>query len=483
MKKVIMGLIVIGCLSGTVVFSETIHPVVRSIKYWLTYPGADGLDNGMRKSMTYSNASHQISGSTVTYGVMQSSAISRTLKFLSEYYLAYQGELSSSARLYLYNDIKNYAELILRHRKYVNGWGWSLTDSADLADGNLEVNKFYYGGVATASTYTMFTALGNSFACEALVAAAEVADLRNDVAHEDQWLDAAVLVGDFLCRLADPYDDYSYCMLSDQGNPIEKVGMVYGMVSAAETLYTEIGLQNLYSIVALKDLAAAASEPSYLEMAFQIRNQMCIGLANDIYQGYYPRCSTNVPSIVVNDFDDNAWHAPIYANAPQVGDDHIEYGLAALWRFHDLSSTNYTFVYTNGGTKSFNMSDKAGRFQNVPAQAAGVTNYDSCISFTGYFRNDGGTWKAWMPYYDMVGFGLLGELRNAVYHSDYTNAWQQVVQSKVDAGDEGDLQFVMLDSDLDVYWASNNKTSKGTLPVVAIGLSLMEITPYDGDLP
>ncbi len=472
--------------------SADIHPAVESIKYWLTYPGVDGLDNGMRKSVSYSNVNHQIAGATVTYSVMQSSAISRTLKFLSEYYLTYANELSSAEKLATYNDIKMYAKMVLQHRKYAAGWGWNYTNDVDLADANLETNKFYHGAVVTATNYTMFTALGNAFACEGLVAAGKVAALRNDTVNEDKWLDAAVLMGDFLCRLADPYDYYyeKYgvrCMVSAQSNAIEKVGMVYGMVTPTEKLFTEIELQNLYSIVALKDLAEATEIASYNTAAFQIRDQMCIGLANDFYQGYYPKYIDNASDkLEGNAFEDNAWHAPIMSNAPQVGDDHTEYALAALWKFHGLNSTNYTFVYTNSGAKTFDMKAKADRFHDAPAKVntAFTTNYDSCISFTGYFRqptND--VWRAWMPYYDIVGFGLLGEMRNAIYHSGYTNAWQKVVQNKADAGREDDLVFVMLNSNLDVYWATSHETSKGTLPSVAIGLSLMKITPHAGDTP
>lgn len=469
--------------------ANVIHPAVTYIKNWLTYPCPDGYDNGMRKSITFHSSTHDISTATLSYGVPQSSAMSRTAKFLCEYYYTYRNDLTTAQKDAVYADIRKYAKKILQHRKYDGYWGWQHESDAYLEDADLESGKFYHGAVVTASDYTMFTALGNAFACEALTAASKIAYLRGDEADRVKWINSAKLVGDFLSRLAAPYDYYinnfnAYPMVSDQGNPIQKVGMMYGQVSSGEVLYTEVSLQSLYAIVALRDLYDRTGIASYFYRAVDIRDQMTIGLANTFYSGYYPRYDANGSSKISTsaDYADNAWHTNPFAGAPSVGDDQIEYGLAALWKFHGLTGQNDTFTY-NGGAYEFDMSVKALRFQDAPTGTNGMPNYDSYISFTGWFRKPDSTWLAWMPYYDTVGFGLLGEMRHGVFYNNYANAWQRVVANKTAAGREGDLVFVMLDSNLDVYWTSSDETSKGTLPSVAIGLSLMNITPYASSTP
>ena len=63
------------------------------------------------------------------------------------------------------------------------------------------------------------------------------------------------------------------------------------------------------------------------------------------------------------------------------------------------------------------------------------------------------------------------------------DAWQRFVGNKITAGRQADMVLVMLDTDLNVYWTSTDETSKGTLPAVAVGLSLMNITPYSTSTP
>ena len=457
--------------------ADPINPAIVAIKNWLLFTDPDGLDNGMRKSITYASSSRSFGDATLTYEVPQSSAIARTTKFLSEYYLTYQNVLNSYEKLALYNEIKIYAKKILQHRKYATAWGWDLDDDAALADANLETNKFYYGAVATSSSYLMFTGLGNSFACEGLVAAARVADLRGDAVNQAAWRSAALLIGDFLRRLSAPSDYYKShynvdCMVDASGNPSVQPGIVYGMVSSHDALYAEAPLQNLYAIVALKDLADFTNIPSYYDAAIKIRDQMCPGL-QDFNNSFYIRFNANGSNkIVGSDYQDNAWH-PLPTN--QVGDDNIEYALAALWKFHGLSQTNNEFTYDNG-TKVFKMLDRTISFHTAPAY--NFSDYDPYLTFTGYFKKYNGVWMHQMPYYDMVGFGLLGELRHGIASSDYLRVWNRVVHDRIESGRSADLVLTMTDKNLNVYWTSTNQTSKSTLVSVAIGLSLMKITPY-----
>ncbi len=473
---------------GSINAGAAIHPAVTYIKDWLTYPGPDGYDNGMRKSITYHSTTHSFSNATLSYGVPQSSAMSRTTKFLCEYYYTYRNDLTTAQKDAVYADIEKYTKKILQHRKYNGYWGWQHESDAYLEDADLETNKFYHGAIVTASSFTMFTALGNAFACEALTAASKIAYLRGDEPNRVKWINSAKLVGNFLLRLSDPYDYYitqfnAYPMVDAQGNPIEQVGMLYSQVNASEVLYTECPLQNLYAIIALKDLYDRTNISAYNTGAIAIRDQMTIGLANTFYSGYFPKYDANGSGKIATsaDYADNDWHTTSFAGAPSVGDDQIEYALAALWKFHGLSSQNDTFTYNNGAY-TFDMSEKALRFQNASSGPNGMANYDSYIAFTGWFRKDP-DWYAWMPYYDTVGFGLLGELRRSVYYTQYANAWQRFVGNKTAAGRQADMVLVMLDTDLNVYWTSADETSKGTLPAVAVGLSLMNITPYSTSTP
>lgn len=441
--------------------AEPINPAVVALKDWLLQKAPDGFDHGMRKSITYRSPGHALADAEGSYAVLQSSAVSRTLKFLSEYYRTYQNDLSAEQRDELYARIQVYARLLLQHRRYAENWGWNLVETAWL-DSNLEPDKFYTGAVVTGEEHKFFTGLGNAFACEGLVAAAAVAGLRGDTGSQQTWLSAAKLVGDFLCRLANPYEYYetkfgASCMVDEAGLPIQRPGLVFGSVSSLENLTTDAPLQNLYAIVALKDLAEATGTPSYGDAARQILDAMLPGLRGYNAAFYARFHGDRAQKLLPNPYRDNAWH-PLETG--QIGDDNIEYSLAALWQYGGVSD----------------LAEIARPFLNLPAH--NFPNYDPFISFTGYLKNFDGVWQHQMPYYDMVGFGLLGELRRSLSPADYQRAFTAVVENKIKAGRAADLTFTMLDQDLNPYWASTDEASQSTLVSVAIGLSLMKISPY-----
>lgn len=438
--------------------AATINPAVIALKDWLSKKGPDGLENGMRKSITLKSREHKLDGAEVSYSVLQSSAVARTLKFLSEYYLTYQNDLSAGEKDELYRHLEVYATQLLRHRKYAGGWGWELKGGA----AELEGGKFYTGAVATSEEHKMFTGLGNAFACEGLVAAAAVAQTRGQTEDRAAWLEAARGVGDFLCRLADPYEYYekrfgAFCMVDESGQPMRQPGLVFSQVSSLENLATEAPLQNLYAIVGLKALGEATGVPVYAETAKKIRDEMLPGLRG-FNTAFFFRCADNgSKKLSPNEYEDNAWH-PL--KTEQVGDDNIEYALSALWQY--------------GGVTE--LAEITKPFLNAPANK--IPDYDPYISFTGYFKKMDGVWKHQMPYYDMVGFGLMGELRRSISPSDYQRAYDAVVESKIKAGRATELVSTMADANLNAYWASTNEASESTLGSVAIGLSLMKIAPY-----
>ncbi len=446
--------------SFTPVQAKSINPAVVAIKDWLLQKGPDGFDNGMRKSLTFHSPAHRLEDAKVSYSVLQSSAVARTLKFLSEYYLTYQADLSAAEKDDLYEKIQLYAAKLLLHRRYANGWGWEITDHRNE---NLEADKFYRGAFVTSQEHKMFTGLGNAFAGEALAAATKVADARGDRINRDGWFAAARKVGEFLIRLANPYFYYKEkfrvdCMVDETGSPVHSPGLVYSMVSSQENLATEVPLQNLYAIVALQ--AIGEIEPTnsiWKESARQIRDAMLPGLHGFNAAFFVKFDDRGTGKLLPNEYQDNAWH-PLKSG--QVGDDNIEYALAALYQYghtEDLAKITWPFL---------------------KAPAIKLPNYDPFITFTGYFKNFGGVWKHQMPYYDMVGFGLLGELRRSLSLADYQRAFTAVVENKIKAGRPSDLTFTMLDHDLNPYWASTDEASQSTLGSVAIGLSLMRISPY-----
>ena len=456
--RVIVAVGLVGLVPPTA--AATINPAIVALKDWLLQKGPDGVDNGMRKSLTLKSPEHKPDEAEVSYSVLQSSAVARTLKFLSEYYLTYQGGLNDRQKDELYGQIQVYVMQLLRHRKYQGGWGWELRNGVPA---ELESDKFYTGAVATSEEYKMFTGLGNAFACESLVAAATVAAKRGDAANRTAWLEAAQGVGDFLCRLADPYEYYesrfgALCMVDEAGLPIRRPGLVFSHVSSAESLATEVPLQNLYAIVGLKALGEATGISSYTTAAGKIRDEMLPGL-RDFNAAFYARfADKGSKKLSPNEYEDNAWH-PLKTG--QVGDDNIEYALSALWQFGGVSD----------------LADLAKPFLNAPANK--IADYDSSVSFTGYFKKMDGAWKHQMPYYDMVGFGLLGELRRSISPADYQRAYKVVVEDKVKAGRAAELASTMMDARLNPYWASTDEASESTLVSVAIGLSLMSIAPYE----
>jgi len=609
----------------------TIHPAVNELKDWILWRvNPDDPSNGMRRTVkftyTYSatvsitvqkptptpkptptatptpvpppaallltsgtdlgsaNASILPAGATLTNVRTPVYAIttSKSLLFLAKYYLAYQqSDLTTAQKDDLYTRIAEYAEMLLRFRKYKTGWGWELKPIAyaenpsptptpsptpDLSDANLEgtmitsgtetiPDKAYYGAVASgapgdteadADDPLLVAPLTNAYACEALLTAADVADLRGDTTKRHDWRMSAKLMGDFLLRMSDGGKYYNQRFGAVIEVPLAgstytpKPGIVFGGVNGDnEGLYAAGPLWGMRAIVALKKLSSipGTSWPQYAARAVEIRNRMTSGLLG-MNNSYYPRVYNSASGKVqVADYNNtdaerNRWRPrktestngtpddpsddKVYYD---IGDDSIEVAFSSLWIYQGLSLGNTSFTYVNdsGTSASFDVASNLANFRppaadvwsnNLAGWLQNPQGYDPYISFTGLIRDlgDGGGFKQYMPYYDIVGFGYLGEVNAGTNLSSYQNAWSRVVRDRDTAGRLSDLSLVMCDTNLHPYWGqkvvmttSNSQTtstytfgyiytytyttSKAAQIAADIGASLIKLTPYAGDWP
>ncbi len=274
--------------------------------------------------------------------------------------------------------------------------------------------------------------------------------------------------------------------------------MVYSTVSANEGLDSECRLWGMRAIVALKELGqtlGGATGQPYLDRAEQIKNRMTPGLLgfnNSYFPHVVPNSSNKVGS---NEYDDNGWHprkdvkdsgAVIYL----VGDDQLEVSFGALWKYEELElgDTAFNYVDDAGATQTFDVADRLDIFHNAPVKEQYGDpmywlTYDPYIAFTGMITNYSGVFKHNLPYYDMIGFGLLSEVHLGVLPASYQQAWSRVVRDRTIAGQQDDLTLTMCTPDLEAYWSSGDQTSKSSLVAAAIGMTLIRLTPYHGDWP
>lgn len=458
--------------------------------------------------------------------VEQSTAACASLEFLSEYFparAAAHGREVTADELAI---VAEFADAVLDYQYDPTPTHTDVFDGAVASslDGNLQ----YY------------TTFGNAACGQALLAAHELTGAA-------AYLGAATEIGEFLLRMQDPREYYAayggYPFVDDEGEPTEPNGGFFDQVSSWNNVFSTMSLWNFIAVSFLQDLqdATGAEDGRYAASAAAAREFFEGGLAAGT-DWYTVRFHSEAPSrnrIVAMqanraDCQDNRWHRKgscTYEDGlpsgGTLGTDMIEYGLAGLYRYeeavhgpaaardavaaHYARYTSLPAVHTASSWDPLDCVDdsRAGAVDSYypPDHQGDVPtgdpwDFDPHLSLGGFIRSAGTELVSQeAKYYDVVGFGILAEVRDAVVPAKFAHAFGRLAAAGEDglgaiqdrtitpmalaARDSDDL-----DGDGDLTEAVCNVTV-GTLPIAHNGLGILAtlgyvVTPLeipDADLP
>ena len=489
-------------------------PMLDSMELWIL-DRADGVHrNGLMRKLPW------VYGSTLAQGcseeqpcldvdVEQSTAACSSLEFLSLYYparAAARGEPVGSAAL---ATIAEFADAVLDYRID------PTPTAADLFDGAVASDP--------GAAQPLYTSFGNAMCGRALLSAYEATDNAT-------YLAAAEGIGGFLLRMQDPrafYAPYGVLPFVDAaGAPMDPPGGFFDQVSSLNNTYSTMSLWNMTAVDFLASLelhapnqgfaAAAAAGRVFLEDA------LTIGADWHTVRFTSPVTARNrmvASSAYAANCMDNAWHrkgsCELSGGLPvggTLGTDMVEYALAAMFRYDqriagtaaaEQAATDHYYRYVAlPGIHTASSVDPEGCVDDsrsgpvdpyYPPSNRGTTptgdpwDYDSHLSFGGFFRSSGTALvSAEIKYYDIVGFGILAELRQALTPARFAHAAGRFVTAgELTALLSRDLAPMALPGrdDTDVDGDGNATESvcirtEGTLPIAHNGIGLLETLGY-----
>ncbi|SEE97691.1 hypothetical protein [Ruania alba] len=497
-------------------------PALDAYASWILRRDDGENRNGLMRKLRYvygeSIGSCTESDPCLEVDVQQSTAACASLEFLSRYFparAAWQGRTS----LYLdeRNAIAEFADAVLAYQVDPN------PDRDDLFDGavasSLGGSQLYY------------TTFGNASCGRALLAAHELTD-------EPAYASAAVEIGEFLRRMQDPRDYYepygAHPFLDDAGQPTTPPGGFFDQVSSWNNLFATMSLWNMTAVEFLAELestvgstdgryaAAAADGRAFLETG--------LDLGTDWYTADFDSPATAQNRIVAMsansaDCQDNRWHrkgscdyVDGLPSEGSLGTDMIEYAMASLYRYerdlHDDEGAGAAAVgdhyvrYTSipgehtasrtdpleceGGGET-HLVDPYYSDDNQGSDVSGTfSDYDSHLSFGGYVRSSGTELTtAEVKYYDIVGFGILAEVRARLVSTKFANAYERLISAEdyaIVAIQHRTLAPMALpgvdrddvDGDGDVE-ENMCILTEGTLPIAHNGLGMLATVGYTHD--
>ncbi|GAA2583650.1 hypothetical protein GCM10010399_11870 [Dactylosporangium fulvum] len=508
-------------MSGTAHADPT--PLVDTYKDWILQTH-DGVRNGLRRDLNYVyGPTLVVNGSACTQaapcvvgGPTQSTAACKSLRFLSVYFAqraAYESRSLSSIETGV---VDEFATAVLAYRSPANPATPKIFDEAIAS--------------ALGSGTRYYTSFGNAACGEALLAAYEVTG-------DPDYLTAATGIGEFLLRMQDPRAYYAaygaHPFVDATGAPTTPPGGYVDQISSASNLYATISTWNLTAVSFLQRLETVVAPPDnrYADSADLAVQFLYDGLdlGADWYTFKFDSPVTAQNRIVAAssysaNCQDNRWHRKgscAYTTTGEIaagtlGTDMIEYGLAALYDYkHQLSGATaaatavadlyerYTRLpgyHTASAKDPLDCVDdtRAGAVDpyyppdNQGATPSGdVWDYDPHLSFGGFFRLGTTTNNAEAKYYDIVGFGILARVRDALVPAKFAHGY-----ARLDATDRQDALFALLDrtlermylpgADSDDFDGDGDVTesictgTRGTLPNAVNGLGILDTLGYAG---
>lgn len=498
-----LALMAAGWPSGAAASSPENRPdeFVSMLRDWLLNEERDGIPNGLRRKVTYVRQSREGPEEIAAFEEPQSTAACASLEFLSVFYGQAAGNEGRQLRTEEQRILNEFGDAVLSFRAEPN------PSDAQIYDGAIA------GSDGEGSAIRYFSSFGNAACGHALLAAFKVTgDLR--------YRAAAIDIADFLLRMQDPSAHYArfgaHPFVGADGNPVPAPGGYVDTVSSWGNLFDVISTWNLHAITFMHEIddISGVRDGRYAKSAERARDFLVTGLERG-FDWFTPRFTS--PSTAKNrivpyrgdpDYDcrDNRWHrkgscdyVADIAVGGTLGSDMVEYGLAALYDYG--RATGDPQAVADAGRLYHRHASLPGwdtaTLSWVPAYwIAGNTgssptgiprSFDPHLSFGGYFSpGPGGTElvRAEARYYDIVGFGILAKMRNALVPAKFQHALARL-QASGDAA-----VYAMLDRELRPLWVETIdktdldadgstrdkvwKLTKGTLPTAKIALGVLE---------
>lgn len=424
-------------------------PMLDSMADWLL-ERADGTNrNGLMRKLPWVYSPTLEQGCTegepcLDVDVQQSTAACSSLEFLSLYYPARAADQSRSVSQDELDVIAEFADAVLSYR----------VDPTPAAD------DLFDGAVASApgAAQPVYTSFGNAMCGQALLSAYGATD-------NDGYLEAAEGIGQFLLRMQDPRDYYSaygvHPFVDATDTPVEPPGGFFDQVSSLNNTYATMSLRNMTAVDFLASLESHAPGQGFAAGAAAGRDFLEDGLdaGADWYTVDFVSPTTLRNRVFASasnraDCQDNNWHrkgsCTLENGLPvggTLGTDMVEYALAAMYRYdlrasgeqaallavgpHYSRFASLPGIHTATATDLLDCVDDstAGPVAPYyPPDNLGDTpslepeDYDPHLSFGGFFRSSGTdlvTSEA--KYYDIVGFGILAEVREALINEKFVH--------------------------------------------------------------
>lgn len=418
---------------------------VEAIKVWLLQPrrAVDGgvLPTGATRAVTYERRRDGRTDPLDEPGRFQLTAACRTLHFLARYQARHGDDVAVRQGI---------DELLDRLRRVRSE----------------DARARHAGALASELPRRQFASFPNALCGQALL------ETRR-LGGEDgvRALQLAIGIGGHFLRLLALGREWSAAATEPEGGEAPAVGL-FDRVTADGRVQVTSSTWNLAAAPFLRELTAVTGEARYAEAARQVEAFHRDGVLEgyDYYAHDLPPAPDRIRSWnlgyagrgapVRHDFGDGRWHRHGDIRRPPsgtVGTDQIEYGLQAMAQIGEPAAL---------------LRETYRRYRGLPNATACL---DAGVSFSGYFRLfEGGEARhsgALGSYYDIVGAGLLAELKRAQAPEDYRAAIDALLANWAD--------WAMLDCALEPVWsgagAGRPATAKRSVLVAATsGLALLQ---------
>ena len=476
---------------------------------------ADGAHrNGLMRKLSWMHGSSLDQGCTLDQPCLdvdsqQSIAACSSLEFLSLYLPARAADQGRPLGQAEQSVIAEFSDEVLSYRVDPR------PASADLFDGAVAIEPD-----AGQPAYNTF---GNAMCGQALLSAyAATGDAEYLAASED--------IGEFLLRMQDPREYYApfgvHPFVDATGKPVGPPGGFFDQVSSLNNTASTMSLWNMTAVDFLASLDARIPSRGFAEGAAAGRAflEEALHVGADWYTVRFDSPATLRNRVFASasfraDCQDSHWHrkgsCTLQNGVPvggTLGTDMVEYGLAAMYRYdermhgraaalaasqeHYLRYAELPGVHTITPVDPLQCVDdsRSGPVDaySPPRTLGGAPSlddwaYDPHLSFGGFFRSSGAQLvTSESKYYDVVGFGVLAEVREALVPQSFRHGAERFLA----AGDLTALLYRDLSpmalpgrdaNDLDGDGDSSESVCvrvEGTLPIAHNGIGLLRTLGY-----
>jgi len=420
---------------------------IHEIKSWLASPATgshpSAMTVGESRSVTVLRDDDGKESAPETEHAIQTTAACKTLEFMARHAMRFGA------------DEKTSADLIQRVDR--------LRSLQSVA-----VGKIHEGALASDRFGRNYVTFTNALCGDALL-------LTHGVLRDAETLAMASSIGVYLLRLLDTGAMLSVAQSKRTGLPPVHFG-IFDRVNSAGRIQATSSTWNMTAAAFLDRLHRVSGDDAHRAASEQIRAFQLDGLRGG-YDYFFPKFDTNIPNLILSwnlgyessgsskrhNFADGRWHRHGDIRTPRsgtVGTDQIEYALQAL----------HAMRWNPDSLRDLYM-----KFRQLPPELGCL---DSRVSFSGYFRifdsQQDGRNASMGKYYDIVGAGILAELKRSLFPADHEKAVQAILKNKQD--------WAMVACDIEPIWTVKDGVGlakRSTLVAATSGIALLDALASD----